>query len=370
MSRGPFRADHVGSLLRPAYLKGARARREAGAISPEDLRDIEDKAIAGVVTMQEEAGLEAITDGEFRRAFWHVDFLTAFEGIEATLSDYAVSFKGKDGAKAQTKSMLAVTGKVRRTKPIMRDPFERLKSMTSRTPKVCIPSPTYMHLRGGRKVVADAAYPDPDAFWADMIAAYREEVADLAAAGLTYLQLDDVSFATICDEGVRAQVSADGLNPDALPAAYASIVSQIVADRPAGMTVTMHTCRGNHESMWMAEGGYDAVADAMFNLCDVDGFFLEYDTERAGGFAPLRFAPRTKKIVLGLVSSKEAELETKDMLKWRIDEAARYVALEQLCISPQCGFASTAPGNRITEDIQKRKLALCVEVAREVWGDA
>lgn len=370
MTRGPFRADHVGSLLRPPALKEARAKREAGTLTADELRRAEDAAIADVVALQESAGLQAITDGEFRRAFWHVDFLTAFDGIEATLSDYAVSFKGKDGAKAQTKSMLAVTGKVRRTTPIMRDSFERLKTMTTRTSKVCIPSPTYMHLRGGRKVVANDAYPDPDEFWADMIAAYREEVADLAASGLTYLQLDDVSFATICDEGVRAQVYADGLDPDALPAAYAGIVSQIVADRPAGMTVTMHTCRGNHESMWMAEGGYDAVADAMFNLTDVDGFFLEYDTERAGGFAPLRFAPKTKKIVLGLVSSKEAELESKDTLKRRIDEAARYVPLEQLCISPQCGFASTAPGNRITEDVQKRKLALCVEVAAEVWGDA
>jgi len=366
----PFRADHVGSLLRPESLKEARAAWSAGRLSREELRAQEDAAILQAVRLQEAAGLRSITDGEFRRAFWHVDFLTAFEGIEATLSDYAVSFKGKGGAKAQTKSMLAVTGKVRRTQPIMRDSFERLKAMTTRTPKVCIPSPTYMHLRGGRKVVANNAYPDPDEFWADMVAAYRAEVADLAAAGLTYLQLDDVSFATICDEGVRAQVYADGLDPDALPALYAGIVSQIVADRPAGMTVTMHTCRGNHDSMWMAEGGYDSVADAMFNLADVDGFFLEYDTERAGGFAPLRFAPKTKKIVLGLVSSKEAELETKDALKRRIDDAARYVDIGQLCISPQCGFASTAPGNRITDDIQKRKLALCVEVAAEVWGEA
>ena len=369
MARGPFRADHVGSLLRPDYLKEARAKRATGAISAHDLRAVEDKAIREAVVLQEAAGLQAITDGEFRRAFWHVDFLTSFDGVEATQSDYAVSFKGKDGAQTSTKSMLSVTGKVKRSAPIMRDSFAFLRSATSRTPKVCIPSPTYMHLRGGRKVVADAAYPDPEEFWADMIAAYREEVQDLADAGLTYLQLDDVSFATMCDEGVRTQMRADGMDPEDLPAKYARIVSDIVAARPAGMTVTMHTCRGNHESMWMAEGGYDSVADAMLNLTDVDGFFLEYDTERAGGFAPLRFAPRGKKIVLGLVSSKEAALETKDDLKRRIEEASRYVALDQLCISPQCGFASTAPGNRITEDIERRKLALCVEVAAEVWGE-
>lgn len=369
MPAGPFRADHVGSLLRPDFLKEARARFGTGAIGAQELRAVEDRAIREAVALQEAAGLQAITDGEFRRAFWHVDFLTSLEGVEATQSDYAVSFKGKGGAQTSTKSMLAVTGRVRRSKPIMRDSFLFLKGATSRTPKVCIPSPTYMHLRGGRKVVADAAYPDPEEFWADMIAAYREEVRDLADAGLTYLQLDDVSFATICDEGVRAQVRADGMDPDGLPAKYARIVSQIVAARPAGMTVTMHTCRGNHESMWMAEGGYDAVADAMLNLTDVDGFFMEYDTERAGGFAPLRFTPKGKKIVLGLVSSKEAALETKDDLKRRIEEAAKFVPLDQLCISPQCGFASTAPGNRITEDVERRKLALCVDVAAEVWGE-
>ena len=370
MAHGPFRADHVGSLLRPDYLKEARARRATGALSAQELRAVEDRAIREAVALQEAAGLQAITDGEFRRAFWHVDFLTAFDGIEATQSDYAISFKGKEGATTTTRSMLAVTGKVRRSAPIMRDSYEFLKQATARTPKICIPSPTYMHLRGGRKVVADAAYRDAEEFWADMIAAYREEVRDLAEAGLTYLQLDDVSFATMCDEGVRAQIRADGLDPDALPATYARIVSEIVADRPAGMTVTMHTCRGNHESMWMAEGGYDAVADAMLNLADVDGFFLEFDSARAGGFAPLRFTPKGKKIVLGLVSSKESALESKDDLLRRIEDAARYVALDQLCISPQCGFASTAPGNKITEDIERRKLALCFEVAAEVWGDA
>lgn len=370
MACGPFRADHVGSLLRPDYLKDARAKSAAGKISPLELRAVEDRAIREAVALQEAAGLHAITDGEFRRAFWHVDFLTSLDGVEATQSDYAVSFKGKGGAQTATKSMLAVTGKVKRSAPIMRASFEFLRSATVRTPKVCIPSPTYMHLRGGRKVVADAAYPDPEEFWTDMIAAYREEIRDLGDAGLTYLQLDDVSFATMCDEGVRAQISADGMDPDQLPAKYARVVSEIVAERPLGMTVTMHTCRGNHESMWMAEGSYDSVADAMLNLADVDGFFLEYDTARAGDFAPLRFTPKGKKIVLGLVSSKEASLETKDDLLRRIEAATRYVSLDQLCVSPQCGFASTAPGNKITEDLERRKLALCVEVAAEVWGES
>ncbi len=365
----PFRADHVGSLLRPESLKEARAAWSAGRLSREELRAQEDAAILQAVRLQEAAGLRSITDGEFRRAFWHVDFLTSFAGVEATRSDYSVSFKGKGGASASTNSMLAVTGKVARTRPIMRDDFLFLKGATTRTPKVCIPSPTYMHLRGGRKVVADAAYPDPEEFWADMIAAYRAEIADLAAHGLAYLQLDDVSFATMCDEGVRAQIRADGMNPDDLPAKYARIVSDIVAHRPPGMKVTMHTCRGNHESMWMAEGGYDSVADAMLNLTDVDGFFLEYDTERAGGFAPLRFAPKGKRIVLGLVSSKEATLEKKDDLLRRIEEAAKHVALDQLCVSPQCGFASTTRGNQLDADMQKRKLALCVEVAQDVWGE-
>ncbi len=370
MTQGPFRADHVGSLLRPDYLKEARAHRAAGAIDAEGLRAVEDRAIREAVVLQEQAGMKAITDGEFRRAFWHVDFLTGFDGVEATQSDYAVSFKGKGGELAQTKSMLSVTGTVGRSKPIMLDSYLFLKSVTKQTPKVCIPSPTYMHLRGGRKVVADAAYSDPEHFWVDMIAAYQDEIADLEAAGLTYLQLDDVSFATICDAGVREQVRADGLDPDTLPEKYANIVSAIVANRSPGMTVTMHTCRGNHDSMWMADGGYDAVADAMLNLTDVDGFFMEYDTERAGSFAPLRFAPKGVKIVLGLVSSKEPALESKDDLKRRIDEAARYVPLEQLCLSPQCGFASTTIGNRISQDVQKRKLALCAQVAQEVWGEA
>ncbi|MDF2114951.1 5-methyltetrahydropteroyltriglutamate--homocysteine S-methyltransferase [Roseiarcaceae bacterium H3SJ34-1] len=371
MSKGPFRADQVGSLLRPPAVKEARAQKAAGQVNAEELRKVEDTAIRHVVKLQEDAGMNAITDGEIRRAIWHVDFLTGFDGIEATQGDYAVSFKGKGGETQSTSSMIAVTGKVGRSKPIMVDHFKFLKSVTTKTPKFCIPSPTYMHMRGGKKVVADSAYPDQNEFWVDMTRAYRAEVADLVAAGCTYLQLDDVSFATMCDAGVRKQMASDGLDPEKLPETYANIINGLIAGRDDNLTVTLHTCRGNHDSMWMAEGGYEAVADALFNVTEVDGFFLEYDTDRAGGFAPLRFFPKgRKKLVLGLISSKEAALESKDMLKQRIDEASKYVALDQLCLSPQCGFASSAPGNRITEEIEKKKLELVVEVANEVWGTA
>lgn len=364
----PFRADHVGSLLRPEYVKEARDKAARGDITRDELRQIEDRAIIDAVKLQEDAGLQAITDGEFRRAFWHVDFLSGFDGIEWTHGDYAVSFKGADGTVATTSSMLAVTGKVKRAKPIMVDHFAYLKSVTKRTPKFCIPSPTYMHMRGGRKVVDKTAYPDMKEFWADVVTAYRAEIADLRAAGCDYLQLDDVSFATMCDPKVRTQVAQDGEDPASLAVLYCDILNAITKGRSPSQAVTIHTCRGNSQSMWMAEGGYDPVAEVLFNRADVDGFFLEFDTARAGGFEPLRFSPKGKKIVLGLVSSKMPELETKDNLKRRIDEASKYVAIDDLCLSPQCGFASSHHGNKITEEIERRKLALVVEVAEEVWG--
>ncbi len=366
--RPPFRADHVGSLLRPPELHAAREARKAGRIDDNALQEVEDRCIRDVVALQEAAGLQGITDGEFRRAFWHVDFLTGFDGIEATGGQYAVTFKGEHGELAGTSSMLGVTGKVRRSRPIMLDAFTYLKSVTSRTPKVCIPAATYLHMRGGRRVVDRTAYPDLDEFWADVAAAYQAEVADLAAAGCRYLQIDDVSFAMLCDEGIRAQVRRDGEDPDALPGLYARIINSLVANRPPDMAVTVHTCRGNHRSMWMAEGGYDPVAEAAFGQLDVDGIFLEYDSERSGGFEPLRFAPRGRRIVLGLVSTKSPRLESKDALKRRIEEASRYVAIEDLCLSPQCGFASTEAGNELTADDEKRKLELVVETALEVWG--
>lgn len=363
----PFRADQVGSLLRPPELHTAREQAVTGTITKAALRAIEDRAIKDAVRLQEAAGLRGITDGEFRRAFWHVDFLTGFSGIVATQAQYALGFRGDRGETAETRSMLVVRDKVRRTRPVMLDDFKFLKGATSCTPKVCIPAPTYMHMRGERHVIDAAAYPDTEEFWSDIVAAYRAEIRDLAASGLTYLQIDDVSFATLCDAQIRAQVKSDGENPDALPARYARIISALIAERPPELRVTMHTCRGNFQSMWMAEGAYDAVAESLFSAA-VDGFFLEYDDERSGGFAPLRFVPKGKYVVLGLVSTKRPELESKDALKRRIDEAAKYVPLDYLCLSPQCGFASSHHGNKLAIDLERRKLALVAEVATEVWG--
>jgi 5-methyltetrahydropteroyltriglutamate--homocysteine methyltransferase len=363
----PFRADQVGSLLRPTELKKARQDFKNGKITAQNLKAVEDREIRRAVAMQEAAGLQGITDGEFRRAFWHVDFLTGFEGIAATQGQYALKFHGEGGAQSETKSMMVVTGKVKRTRPVMVSHFEFLKKSTSRTAKLCIPAPTYLHMRGGRKVVDAKAYPDIEEFWSDIARAYQEEIADLAKAGCTYLQIDDVSFATLCDEGIRAQVRRDGEDPATLPAKYAAVINSLLKNKPKDMGVTLHTCRGNHASMWMAEGAYDAVAEGIFQT-DVDGFFLEYDTERAGGFEPLRFVPKGKKVVLGLISSKNPRLEGKDALKRRVAQAAKYVPLENLCLSPQCGFASSEVGNQLTADDQRRKLELAVETAREIWG--
>jgi 5-methyltetrahydropteroyltriglutamate--homocysteine methyltransferase len=366
--RAPFRADHVGSLLRPPELKRAREQVKQGALSKERLREVEDRAIRSAVGMQEAAGLQSVTDGEFRRAFWHVDFLTGFDGIVATQGQYALKFHGEGGAESETRSMMVVNGKVRRSRPVMLEPFKFLKQATRKTAKLCIPAPTYLHMRGGRKVVDANAYPDVEEFWRDIARAYREEIRDLVAAGCTYLQIDDVSFACLCDEAIRAQVRRDGEDPAALPAKYVQVINSLLAERPPSLAVTMHTCRGNHASMWMAEGGYDAVAETLFSTAHVDGFFLEYDSERAGGFEPLRFMPKNKKVVLGLISTKTPRLERKDDLRRRIELAARYVPLENLCLSPQCGFASSEVGNKLSEDDQRRKLELVVEVAREVWG--
>jgi len=363
----PFRADHVGSLLRPPELKQARDDFKNKKIPREKLKEVEDKAIRNAVALQEAAGLQSVTDGEFRRAFWHVDFLTGFEGIVATQGQYALKFHGEGGAESETRSMMVVDSKVRRTRPVMVDHFKFLKQAAKKTAKLCIPAPTYLHMRGGRRVVNENVYPDVEEFWSDVTQAYRQEIADLAKAGLEYLQIDDVSFACLCDEGIRAQVKRDGEDPAKLPARYARIISGLIAERPKSMGVTMHTCRGNHASMWMAEGGYDAVAEAVFQT-EVDGFFLEYDTARAGGFAPLRFVPKGKKVVLGLISTKKPQLEDKGALKRRVEEASRYVPLENLCLSPQCGFASSEVGNKLTEDDQKRKLELVAETAHEIWG--
>ena len=368
--RPPYRADHVGSLLRPAALHEARAKSEKGAITAAELRAAEDSAIRDAVTLQEQAGLQSVTDGEFRRGHYLVDFMTALDGIVPTHTSYALSFRGSDGTTGETRSMLSVTGKVRRSRPIMLDAFRFLTSVTSRTAKVCIPSPTWIHMRGGSKTVSAEIYPDIEEFWDDIVHAYHEEIRDLATAGCTYLQLDEISFAFLCDQTIRDRIAADGLNADRLIADYAHVVDRIAAGAPEAMTVTVHTCRGNFQSMWMAEGGYERVAARAFAQPSVDGYFLEFDSERAGGFEPLRVIPHDKRVVLGIVSSKNAELEKKDDLKRRIDDAAKYFPLEQLCISPQCGFASTHHGNRVSEDIERRKLELIVETAAEIWGTA
>lgn len=356
--------------MRPAALHEARAKAEKGAITAAELRAVEDSAIRDAVALQEQAGLQSVTDGEFRRGHYLVDFMTALDGIVPTHTSYALSFRGSDGSTGETRSMLTVTGKVRRSRPIMLGGFRFLKATTSRTPKVCIPSPTWVHMRGGSKTVSPTVYPDIEEFWDDIVRAFHEEIRDLAAAGCTYLQLDEISFAFLCDRNIRDRIAADGLDADRLIADYAGIVDRIAAGAPDGMTVTVHTCRGNFQSMWMAEGGYEQVAAKAFAQPSVDGYFLEFDSERAGGFEPLRAIPRDKRVVLGIVSSKTAQLENKDSLKRRIEDAAKYFPLEQLCLSPQCGFASTHHGNRISEEIERRKLELIVETAAEIWGNA
>jgi methionine synthase II (cobalamin-independent) len=366
LRKPPFRAEHVGSLLRSRSLHVARAAHAKGSISRETLTEVEDRAIRDAVRMQESVGLQVVTDGELRRAMWHTDFLTGFAGIVPTNAGYAIGFKDEAGHAESTSSMMVVKEKIKRTRPIFLDQFRFLRGATARTPKLSLPAPTFLHLRGGRNVVDPQVYPDIEEFWRDIIQAYRQEIDDLMQAGLIYLQIDDVSFAFLCDENIRAQIKADGEDPASLPERYVGVINQIVGGWP-GLTVGIHTCRGNHKSMWMAEGGYDAIAETVFAGANVDGFFLEYDTERAGGFEPLRFVPGGKKVVLGLISSKRGTLEDKDVLKRRIDEAAKFVPLEQLCLSPQCGFASTHFGNALTEDEQKRKLALVVEVANEIW---
>ncbi|MDA8108783.1 MAG: 5-methyltetrahydropteroyltriglutamate--homocysteine S-methyltransferase [Betaproteobacteria bacterium] len=361
-AQSPFRADHVGSLLRPPELAGARERRRRGELGAATLRDIEDRSIREAVARQEAIGLQAITDGELRRDWWHLDFLAQLDGVTTTANPGP-----KFGASGEQPPIASVAGKVGCSKPIMVDHFAFLKSVTRRTPKMTIPSPSMLHLRGGRASISRAAYPDLEPFWEDVAAAYRKAIAQLAAAGCTYLQLDDVSFAYLCDPKIRASCAKNGDDPERLPRTYADAINTSLEDRPPGMTITMHTCRGNFRSAWVAEGGYEPVAEAMFST-ELDGYFMEFDSARAGGFEPLRALPRGKKVVLGLVTTKVGELESKDALKRRIDEAARIVPLEDLCLSPQCGFSSTHHGNALSEDEQWRKLERVVEVAREVWG--
>ena len=359
----PFRADQVGSLLRPPQVRNARANAKTGAITAAHLKDVEDRCIRAAVAKQESIGLRAVTDGEYRRDFWHLDFMSQLEGV-GTTAPVGMVFQADD-----VPPMATITAKVRCATPIMVDDFEFLKSVARATPKLTIPSPAMLHMRGGRNAVSHRAYPDLADFWRDAAAAYRQAIGHIAAAGCRYLQLDDVSWAYLCDPKVRDNFRANGDDPATLPRIYADLIDGALAERPAGMAVTMHTCRGNFRSTWFAAGGYaDPVMEAMFST-RVDAYFMEWDTDRAGGFEPLRLLPRDKTVVLGLVTTKSGALESTDTLRRRIDEAAKYVPLERLCLSPQCGFASTHHGNTLTEDEQWRKLERIVEVARAVWGD-
>jgi len=364
-AKTPFRADHVGSLLRPASLAETRRRWKRGEIDAATLRAAEDEAIRKAVAMQESVGLQAATDGEFRRDYWHIDFLSGIEGVGLSTQSSA-RFQGE----AEVPPTMTVAGKLRHTRPIQRDDFAFLKGITKVTAKVCIPAPAMLHLRGGRAAISRDAYPDLDAFWADLTTAYRTEIRTLGAAGCTYLQLDDVTIAYMCDPRMRELSRANGDDPAELPARYVAALNAALVERPANMSVTVHTCRGNFKNSWMAQGGYEPTAELVFGTLAVDGFFLEYDDARSGGFEPLRFVPKGKRVVLGLVSTKTAELESPDSIKRRIDAAAQFAPLDAMCLSPQCGFSSTHHGNNLSEDDQTRKLARVVEVARDVWGTA
>ncbi len=368
MPTPPFRADHVGSFLRPKALIDARAAFKAGEIDAAALRSVEDEAIRGVVKFQEDLGLEGITDGEFRRTFFHTDFLLQLDGVE-TAGFTQVKFHQHGGKELEyAPPVMKITGKVGHAKDIQRADYEFLASCTSRTPKVTIPSPTMLHFRGGRDAIDAAAYPDIEDFYTDLAAAYRAEIASLADAGCRYLQLDDTNLAYLCDDTQRENARKRGMDPDELPRLYARIINDSIRDKPEDMVVCVHLCRGNFRSSWAAEGGYEPVAEVLFNELNIDGYFLEYDDPRSGDFAPLRFVPKGKNVVLGLVTTKLGELESKDDVKRRIDEAAQFAPLDQLALSPQCGFSSTVHGNDIEVEQQAAKMRLVIDVAKEVWG--
>ncbi len=360
----PFRADHVGSLLRPAALKEARARRAKGEITAAELAAVEDREIERVIKKQEEVGLQAITDGEFRRSWWHLDFLWGLDGTERYAMDEGIHF-----ANMNTRAEgVRVVGKLGFSSHPMIEHYRFVAARTKRTPKITIPAPSAMYGRVGRGPISTAVYPRLDDFFADLGAAYRKAVRAFADAGCRYLQLDEVFIAMLCDPGYRAAQQGRGDDPQKLAELYADLINAAMSDIPPGMTITMHLCRGNYRSTYMGSGAYDAVADVLFNRIKVHGYFMEYDTERAGGFEPLRLLPKDRLAVLGLVTTKSGALESKDTIKRRIDEAAKYAALDQLCLSPQCGFASTEEGNTLTEDEQWAKLRMIVDVAKDVWG--
>jgi 5-methyltetrahydropteroyltriglutamate--homocysteine methyltransferase len=365
----PFRADHVGSLLRPAELKKARQDRSEGKISPQELKSVEDAAIRRVVAQQEQVGLQSITDGEFRREDFYTDFFVrGLGGVEVQMESTAAFFVDHEGRKIPV-PWAQVVSRMRWSAPIYADHFRFLRSVTRRTPKVTLPSPIILHFTSGSATIRKGAYPDMDLFWADIVDAYQKEMNSLYDAGCRYLQVDDPPMATLCNETFQNMVKARGDDPQyLLNDLYPEIINRAFANRPSSLHLAMHLCRGNNQSGWFTEGGYDPIADVLFNKINVDSYFLEYETARAGTFDPLRLVPKNKTVVLGLVSSKLPQLESKDLLKSRIEEAAKYIDLDQLSLSPQCGFASSTEGNRLTEDQQMAKLRLVVEVADEVWG--
>ena len=366
----PFRADHVGSLLRPPELLRAREDAAAGRIDAEALRAAEDEAIRGAVRLQRDVGLRAVTDGEFRRTSWHMDFIYGLDGISTADDKVKVSFHNEAGDIEFTAAALHVNGRIGVSETIFGDAFSFLQGCADgAVPKLTIPSPSMVHWRGGRAAIDEGVYPELDGFWSDLTAAYREEVRRLAELGCTYLQFDDTSLAYLNDPAQRLHAASIGGDPDRQHVEYIRHINEALEGRPAGMSVTTHMCRGNFRSSWVAEGDYEHVAEALFHELEVDGYFMEWDDERSGGFEPLRLLPRgPKQVVLGLVTTKRGALESKDELKRRIEEASRHVPLDQLCLSPQCGFSSTVDGNALTADEQRAKLALVVEVADEVWG--
>jgi methionine synthase II (cobalamin-independent) len=366
----PFRADHVGSLIRPDALIAAREAAERDELPAAELRRIQDDAIRNVVRLQEDIGLRVATDGEFNRGSWQRDFLLKLTNVALIPSRLSVRFHSAAGTRDHTPPSLAVTGKLGRSGGIFVDDFRFLNANTGATAKVTIPSPTVLHFRGGRDAIDSKAYPRMEEFYADLARVYAEEIRDLAAAGCRYLQIDEVNLAYLCDPELRAQVAGIGEDPDALPKTYAKLLNDAIGGRPRDMVVCFHLCRGNFAGAWIAEGGYEPVADLLFNEVNADGYFLEYDSPRAGTFEPLRFLPKGKIAVLGLVTTKSPELESKDALKRRIDEAVRYAPIEQLALSPQCGFSSGIGGQAMTVEQEIAKLRLVVDTAREVWGSA
>jgi methionine synthase II (cobalamin-independent) len=365
----PYRADHVGSLLRPPELLRARDDFAEGRIDAEALRAIEDEAIRDVVRMQQDVGLQTATDGEFRRASWHMDFIYSLDGVSKAPGHLTVKFHNAEGDIEFTPAALHIDGKLGVSETIFGRDFEFLQGVAGdSTPKLTIPSPSMVHYRGGRAAIDESVYPDMDGFWADLTAAYREQVRRVGELGCAYLQFDDTSLAYLNDPKQREMIAAQGSDAEHLHEAYISHINEALSERPAGMAVTTHMCRGNFRSSWVAEGGYDFVAEALFNNLEIDGFFMEWDDARSGGFEPLRFVPKGKVVVLGLVTTKRGELEGRDVLLRRIEEASQYVDVDQLCLSPQCGFSSTVEGNVLSREQQAEKLRMIVEVAGEVWG--